>query len=71
MTTSEMHEILHTVGLCPDALTHFDLLDLVVADPQFFTYLSFQTNQHVTKCKSAVTACIHNISLSVRGTYKR
>ena len=34
-----MHEVLHTIGLCPDSFAHFDLIDLIVANYENLTYI--------------------------------
>lgn len=40
-----MHEILHVLGLCPDSLAHFDLLDLIISLNSnlnhLFNYINF------------------------------
>ena len=35
-----MHEVLHIIGLCPDSMTHFDLLDLIVANNPIMGYVN-------------------------------
>lgn len=27
-----MHEVLHFIGICPDSLSHLDLIDLITAN---------------------------------------
>lgn len=27
-----MHEILHIIGLCPDAITHLDIIDIIAVN---------------------------------------
>ena len=35
-----MHEVLHIIGLCPDSMAHFDLLDLIVANNPIIGYVN-------------------------------
>jgi hypothetical protein len=45
-----MHEILHLIGLCPDSLSHFDLMDLVVSNHQsFLENLNLKLKSYVIK----------------------
>ena len=32
-----MSEILHVIGLCPDSISHLDILDLIIANYQTIT----------------------------------
>lgn len=44
-----MHEVLHIIGLCPDSMAHFDLLDLIVANNPIIGYvnvINFQNLKH-------------------------
>lgn len=34
-----MHEVLHIIGLCPDSVTHFDLIDLIVVNYENLMYI--------------------------------
>jgi len=42
-----MHEVLHIIGLCPDSMAHFDLLDLVVANNPIIGYLNVINYQNL------------------------
>lgn len=42
-----MHEALHIIGLCPDSMAHFDLLDLVVANNPIIGYLNVINYQNL------------------------
>ena len=49
-----MHELFHIVGLCPDSISHLDLLDLFVANYQNITDIKIKTIiQYVTKRRSS------------------
>lgn len=34
-----MHTLLHLIGLCPDSISHFDLLDLITLGHTQFVHL--------------------------------
>ena len=44
-----MHEILHTIGLCPDNLTHPDILDFVILQRDEFTNLFLSLKTYVRR----------------------
>jgi hypothetical protein len=46
-----MHEILHVIGLCPDSLSHLDLIDLFIN--QYVEIINLLIN-----CKSYVVSSI-------------
>lgn len=49
-----MHEMLHIIGLCPDSLSHFNLLNLIVGNEQIFSYLNINTiKYYVIKFRSS------------------
>jgi hypothetical protein len=49
-----MHELLHFIGFCPDSLSHFNLLNLTVANEQIFSYLNINTiKYYVIKFRSS------------------
>ena len=51
-----MHELIHIVGLCPDSLAHYDLIDFLVAN--YHNFLDININQiktYVTKRKPSHT----------------
>lgn len=41
-----MSEIFHFIGLCPDSLSHFDLMDLIALNYNQIQILSF----YIRKC---------------------
>ena len=46
-----MHELLHIIGLCPDALSHPSVMDIAVASWQNIPYVNFKNIKlYVTKC---------------------
>lgn len=49
-----MHEILHIIGICPDSMSHLDLIDFTVANYQNITDIKIKTIiQYVTKRRSS------------------
>lgn len=34
-----MHEILHIIGICPDSLSHFDLIDVFMSN--YYGFINF------------------------------
>lgn len=45
-----MHELLHIVGLCPDSVSHVDLIDLIVANYESLSYIKLkQIKNYVIK----------------------
>lgn len=48
-----MHELIHIIGLCPDSLSHTDLLDLILAKYQISPYININNYlKHVIKRRS-------------------
>jgi hypothetical protein len=49
-----MHEFIHIIGLCPDSLSHIDLLDILLAKYQINPYINFnEIIKYVTKRRSS------------------
>lgn len=38
-----MHEVLHIIGICPDNMSHLDLIDLVVGNYQYIADIKIKT----------------------------
>lgn len=53
-----MHEVLHIIGICPDHISHLDLLDLAVGNYQHIADIKIKTiKSYVTeRIRSRVSA---------------
>jgi hypothetical protein len=49
-----MHELMHIIGICPDSISHLDLIDLAVGNYQNIQDIKIKTIiQYVTKRRSS------------------
>ena len=47
---SNMHELFHTIGLCPDTLTHPNLISMLIASYQTIPFFNYKNiKQYVTQ----------------------
>ena len=45
-----MHELIHIIGICPDNISHLDLIDLAVGNYQYIADIKIKTiNSSVTE----------------------
>lgn len=52
-----MHEVLHIIGICPDNVSHLDLIDIAVGNYQYIADIKIKTiKSYVTeRIRSRVT----------------
>jgi len=56
-----MHEILHMIGLCPDNLTHPDLLDFFLLQKEDFGNLYQNTKLYVRRSLTSLQRYVYTV----------
>ena len=44
-----MHELIHIIGICPDNISHLDLIDLAVGNYQYIADIKIKTIKSYVK----------------------